>query len=85
MLNLEGFKSNGTLGVASYCNGDCCICKGGDSRCCIADTYSFEEATKEQVVNRLNSGRYADNRDLMIDFLKRRYNFSNFHHLSGET
>lgn len=64
MLNMEDFGSHGSLGIASYCDGDCCICKAGDSRNCIANTYSFEVATKEQIIDRLNNGRFADYREL---------------------
>lgn len=76
MLNMEGYKHNGSLGIASYCNGNCCICKGGDARTCIADTYSFEEATKEQIIDRLNKEKFTNYTDFMIKFLKERYNYT---------
>ena len=55
----------------SACSGECCICACGDF--CIAghgDDY-FCFASVEQVIDRLDSGRYISYVDYMIDFLKK--------------
>lgn len=54
----------------SDCSGECCVCNCGTG--CIAghgdDFYC--EATIEQVVERLNTGRYPAFRQYMIDWLR---------------
>ena len=57
----------------SNCSGECAICSCGEN--CLAgngdDDYS--DATKEQVIKRLDNDRYPRYRQLMIDFLRQRY------------
>lgn len=55
----------------SDCSGECCVCACGDF--CIAghgDDY-FCFASVEQVIDRLDSGKYISYVDYMIDFLKK--------------
>lgn len=55
------------------CSGECCICACGDA--CIAghgdDYYSL--ASKEQIIKRLNEGRYPSYTDIMLETLKNVY------------
>lgn len=57
----------------SDCSGECCVCScaGG----CLAGhgDDDFCVASKEQIIKRLDKGRYPKYRDYMIKFLKKHY------------
>ena len=59
----------------SDCTGECCVCACGDF--CLAghgdDDYSF--ATKEQIIARLDKGRYPTYTGYMKQALKNTYNY----------
>lgn len=61
--------------MCSACGGDCCVCGCGGG--CIAghgDNY-YRPASKEQVIARLDNGRYPDFRDDMIKYLKDNFGY----------
>ena len=64
----------------SDCSGECCLCACGEG--CLAghgDDY-YCSASDEQIIERLNKGRYPDYREIMINELKRRginYEYAN--------
>lgn len=61
--------------LSSECSGECCICLNGDF--CLAghgDDW-FEPAEMEQVIARLNKGKYADYRTDMVLYLHQRYDY----------
>ena len=54
------------------CAGECCVCACGDF--CLAGhgDDDFAPATNEQIIQRLNNGKYSNYRDKMIGELARR-------------
>lgn len=59
----------------SDCSGECCICACGDM--CLAGhgDDNFCLASKEQIVSRLDNGKYKRYTDIMIGVLKSRYGY----------
>lgn len=59
----------------SDCSGECCICACGDL--CLAGhgDDNFCLASKEQIIERLDKGKYKSYTDIMIDVLKHRYDY----------
>ena len=61
--------------MCSACSGECCVCGCGGG--CLAghgDDY-YCPASKEQVIGRLDDGRYPDFRDEMIKYLKDNFGY----------
>ena len=60
----------------SDCSGECCVCSCGDF--CLAGhgDDDFWPASKEQVVNRLDNGKYVSYRDMMKAYLLIRYGYT---------
>jgi len=61
--------------MCSDCSGDCCVCGCGGG--CIAghgDDY-YTPATKEQVISRLDAGKYLGFREQMVKYLKDRFGY----------
>ena len=60
----------------SDCVGKCCICDSADFNCLagINDDH-YGPATKEQVISRLNEGRYPSYRQDMIKYLQDEFNY----------
>lgn len=58
------------------CDGECCICsKGGYCAAGHGDFVYSTLADKEQIIDRLDNGKYHDYRQLMIETLKNVYNY----------
>ena len=59
----------------SDCSGECCLC--GVGKGCLAGhgDDDFYPATKEQIIERLDKGRFPSYRQMMIDHLKRAFNY----------
>lgn len=60
----------------SLCAGLCHICFLGDSGCLAGHgDYDFSLATKEQLIKRLDSGKYKSHEFTMIGILKDKYGY----------
>lgn len=59
----------------SDCSGECCLCGVGQG--CLAGhgDDDFYPATKEQIIERLDNGQFPSYRQMMIDHLKRAFNY----------
>ena len=62
----------------SDCSGECCVCAAGakDSSCLAGhgDDY-FSPATKEQIIDNLDKGRYQSYTKYMIQYLANKYDY----------
>lgn len=59
----------------SDCSGECCLCGVGEG--CLAGhgDDDFYPADKEQIIERLDKGQFPSYRQMMIDHLKRAFNY----------
>ncbi len=59
----------------SLCSGECCICACGNL--CLAGhgDDDFTIASKEEIIKRLDEGRYPSWREYMIEHLLKRYGY----------
>lgn len=54
----------------------CCICAYGDGPCFAGNNDDdFMLASKEQIISRLDSGKYPSERDRMINVLEDKYEY----------
>lgn len=62
------------MGMFSICN-NCGICRCGG--CCFAGNGDddYVPATKEQVIERLDKNQYPSHRNMMIKYLKEKFNY----------
>ena len=61
------------MDMFTNCSGECCICAGGSGICLAGHgDDDYWPASDEQIIERLNEGRYPEYRDMMIDELRRR-------------
>lgn len=62
--------------IGSDCSGECCVCWCGDKGCIAGHgDDDYMPATKEQVIDRLDSGRYPRYREEMKEYLYRCFSF----------
>lgn len=61
--------------MSSMCSEECCICACGNF--CIAGhgDDNFTPADKEEIIKRLDDGRYPSCREYMIEHLLKRYGY----------
>ena len=57
------------------CSGECCVCKYGDNCSAGHGDDDYCDATKEQVIERLNNGSYAYCKEIMIAYLRDYFNY----------
>lgn len=65
----------------SECSGECCVCKLSlkDSRCIAGHgDNDYIKASKEQVINQIDKNMYKNQREIMIEYLKKEYCY-NYH------
>ena len=54
----------------------CCICAHGDGSCLAgSNDDDFVLASKEQIIGRLDNGRYTSDKDRMINVLQDKYEY----------
>jgi len=58
------------------CSGECAVCACGDACAAGHGDDDYCPASKDQLISRLSMDRYAGNRQLMIDTLKQKFNFT---------
>lgn len=57
------------------CSGECCVCACGGGCLAGSGDDDFVPASKEKVIENLDSNRYERYREYMIKYLKEKYNF----------